>query len=153
MLNVGIIIITKESLFSQTLVLESISKYISGWRLRRLTVKKQVDMLCFSEENFERRESSCYGERVCLSKTLVWCAIFWSLWVMLMNIAICMWGLKSALLVKNAWFHNSSVITILTHSNKGLPSQLHKWGVISKGGHTHVAFCIQATHLISPPSH
>lgn len=78
---------------------------------------------------------------------------FWSLRVMLMNIAICMWGLKSALLVKNAWFHNSSVITILTHSNKGLPAQLHKWGVISKGGHAHVAFCIQATHLISPPSH
>lgn len=43
-----------------------------------------------------------------------------------MNIAICMWGLKSALLVKNAWFHNSSMITILIHSNKGLPLQLHK---------------------------
>lgn len=66
-----------------------------------------------------------------------------------MNISICIWGLKSALLVKNAWFHNSSMITILTHSNKGSPLQLHQSGVIWKGEHADLAFCFQATSPIS----
>lgn len=69
--------------------------------------------------------------------------------VTLMNISICIWRLKSALLVKNAWFHNSSLITILTHSNKGSPLQLHQSGAISKRGHAELAFCIQATSPIS----
>lgn len=80
-----------------------------------------------------------------MSKTSALSANFKAGTVTLMNISICIWGLKSALLVKNAWFHNSSMITILTHSNKGSPLQLHHSRIISKGGHADLAFCIQAT--------
>lgn len=70
--------------------------------------------------------------------------------VTLVNILICISGLKLALVVKNAWFHNSSMITTLTHSNKGSPLQLHQSGVIWKRGQADLASCIHSlTMLIS----
>lgn len=124
----------------------------------RLTVKKQVEMLCLSKGNFERTkfwDCTCdltiTGQSLLMKSSLMEkrfaCGIkaaaaytpktktsFFKAGAD-MNISICIWRLKSALLVKNAWFHNSSIITILTHSNKGPPLQLHQSGVISKRGH------------------
>lgn len=67
----------------------------------------------------------------------------------MMNISISIWGLKPALLFKNAWFHNSAAITILTHSNKGSFLQLHQSGANSKAGRAEVAFWIHAASPIS----
>lgn len=109
--------------------------------VKTLMLKKQIDYLRYSDGNFERTIffdgflswwNSCWreagGANTCPKR---W---FDRTFFKAAHIQLS--------LLKMHDFITAPAITILTHSNKGLPLQLQWWGTVSKGGEHADAGCV-----------